>query len=67
MLFAYTRIAYRRQQDKVFLTEDLGVDVLVVVFVEGRNRAGVTDPQVGGVRVLLEGDPGKGDVLGNIA
>lgn len=55
-------MTYGRQQDEVLLADDLGVDVLVVVPVQGRDGPRVADPEVGGVGVLLEGYPGEGDV-----
>lgn len=50
----------RGQQDEVLAPRDLDVDVLVVVPVERRDGPRVADPQVDGVGVLLQGDPGKG-------
>jgi hypothetical protein len=59
-------VAYGRQQDEVLLADDLGVDVLVVVLVQGRDGSRVADPEVGGVGVLLEGYPGEGNVSRDI-
>lgn len=46
----------------MFLAQDLDVDVLVVVFVQGRGGLGVADPEVYGFGRLLESYSGEGDV-----
>jgi hypothetical protein len=59
-------VTYWWQQDKVFLAGYLGVNVLVGVLVQCRDRSRVSDPQVGGVGVLLEGYTGEGDILWDV-
>jgi len=46
----------------MLLAQDLDVDVLVVVFVEGCGGVRVADPEVDGLGGFLEGDSRKGDV-----
>lgn len=50
----------------MFRPDDLDVDVLVVVFVEGGDREGVADPEVDGVGVGGERDSGEGDARGHV-
>lgn len=56
-------VAQRGEQDKVFSSQDLDVDVFVVVLVHCRDRLGVADPQVDGVRALVQRYPCEWYVL----
>ena len=47
-------------------SDDLDVDVLVVVFVEGGDGEGVADPEVDGVGLGGERDSGEGDARGHV-
>lgn len=51
----------------MFLAENLDIDVLVVVLVQCRNRARIADPQIGGVRIVLEGYSREGNVSWDIS
>lgn len=50
----------------MFLSADLDVDVLVVVFVQRSCGACVADPEVDGVGFLVECYTGEGDGGGNV-
>lgn len=64
--FVHARLFDRRQQHEVLLSDHLGVDVLVVVAVQGCGGARVAEPEVYCVGALGEGDAGPGDVGGNV-
>ena len=61
--FSYAWVGEGREEDEMFLSDDLDVDVLVVVFVKGGCGLGVADPEVDGFGVLVECYTGPGNVF----
>jgi hypothetical protein len=65
-LLVDTRHGYRRQKDEALATNDLAIDVLVVVSVKGSDAARVADPQVDGIGFSFKSDPRPGYVCFDI-
>ena len=50
----------------MLFTENLHVNIFVVVFVQSGGRVRVSEPEVDGVGILLEGYAGEGDGVGHV-
>lgn len=59
-------MAEGREENEVLAAANLDVYVLIVVLVESGDGAGVSDPEVYGVRVAVEGYAGEGDGGGDV-
>jgi hypothetical protein len=53
----------RREKNKVLLADDLDVDVLHGIAVQGGDGPRVPDPKIDGIGTLFQGYAGEGDVL----
>jgi len=67
LLLSDARVCYGRQEEEVFLADDLDVDVFVVVLVECGGGKRVAEPEVDGFGFLAQRDSSPGDVFLDIA